>query len=740
MGFGKNVTCIICGIGIIAFPQFVLGEKVKVIRLEEIVVTAAKIKTPIKESPASVTVITGEDIKRENIQNLDQAMRHVTGAWARRGKGYMDVLSQVTLRGFPDPKRTLILIDGQPLNEAYGGVVDWTSLPIEEIERIEAAKGPFSSLYGGNAMGGVINIITKTPKKLVATADLIYGSHNSFNRRFYFGNRFFNRLSLSMGYEEKDTNGYVTDFKVIKPTRPGEGVEVRGGKWITDEKGNPAYLVGDKGKNWLRDYSAYTKFSFDLLKGHSLSFAFNEGKYEYGYEPGRSYLKDAFGNVVDSGYVVVDGKRFKLSPYYFLGGSGERITDVYRLGYKGEIRDFLTLKLNFGLTDNRKYWYTFPKYGATKEGGPGELNDTPSKGWHFEAAGDLSLTDYWLLTLGFDWRRERAKSEKWRLSDWRNETKRERYLYACEGKDRLTSFYFQNKWLLPFNFTLFFGGRYDYWKTFDGWLEDIEKGVKERYKDRSADKFCPKASLVFSPIEQLSSRISVGRAFRTPNIYELYKTWWFYGKEYRGNPDLGPEETVSWDIGMDLNLFKKNTIFRISYFENYISDLIYRAYKGKENGVEVYIWENAGKAQIKGIELELEQKIGPYLTLFGNYTNLVTMKITENPAYPASVNKRITYFPKITASVGLSAHYKRFKGTLSYDYVGKVFKRPDNSDIAKNVPGVFDPYGILNMKLSFEVTKFIEAAFSIDNLTGRSYYQSYKAPDTMYFGQIKLKY
>lgn len=77
----------------------------------------------------------------------------------------MDTLAGLSLRGFSEQKRTLILMDGVPLNDSYSGGVRYGGLLPENVERIEVAKGPFSSLYGGYAMGGVVNILTKMPKK-----------------------------------------------------------------------------------------------------------------------------------------------------------------------------------------------------------------------------------------------------------------------------------------------------------------------------------------------------------------------------------------------------------------------------------------------------------------------------------------------------------------------------------------------------------------------------------------------
>jgi len=78
----------------------------------------------------------------------------------------MDSTPNIRVRGFKGDQYTLVLIDGQPLNDAYTGGVEWGMLPVEDIERIEVIRGAGSALYGGNAMGGVINIITKIPEKL----------------------------------------------------------------------------------------------------------------------------------------------------------------------------------------------------------------------------------------------------------------------------------------------------------------------------------------------------------------------------------------------------------------------------------------------------------------------------------------------------------------------------------------------------------------------------------------------
>ncbi|MCD6320596.1 MAG: TonB-dependent receptor [Candidatus Desulfofervidaceae bacterium] len=702
------------------------------VELEEIVVTATKTPKRIEDAPASITVITAEDLKKENVKTLDEALRHVSGIFLRRGKGLMDTLSAVTLRGFPEQKRTLILLDGQPLNNGYTGAVDWNSLPLENIDRIEVVKGPFSSLYGGNAMGGVINIITKTPKKREIRAKTGYGTYDTVMEGFYYGDNWKDKLFFSFGYEGKDTNGYVTDYYVKTKTSTGTGTPVTGAISTTDAYGNPGYILGDKGDNWIRTYNANTKWQWKFDKDSKLTFYFQEGFYKYGYDNGQSYLRDANGNVVDSGKVEIEGKVYKVYPYYFWGSYGKEITDVYHLKFDSKPATNLLLHFTGGLLDERTNWYVTPhswtRYVPL-------LTSTPSKKYYWEFQTDV-IHEEGLLTLGISYRRDQAHTREWKLTDWRSKNSIEELLYSCEGKTRTISFYFQEELNLPYNLTVYTGARYDHWKTWDGYFEDYQKNESEHYASRKQYAFSPKITFVWKPLKFATFRLSAGSAFRAPNVYELYRTWYWGSTEYKGNPNLKPEKTRSWEIGTNFSFFEGKTVLKATYYENYVKDLIYRT--ETTSGVKEYA--NAGKTDIKGIELEAEQKITDWLKVFGVCSNKLTMKIVENTAKPESVNKWITYTPKVTASAGIEANYKFLKGTLTWNYVGKVYKKDDNSDTAENVPGVFDSHHLVNLKLSADVTKYATISFAVDNLTDEDYYWSYKTPGRTYWGQIELKY
>ncbi|MGB9716365.1 MAG: TonB-dependent receptor plug domain-containing protein [Thermodesulfovibrionales bacterium] len=87
-------------------------KKQKEAELEEIVVTATRTEKEITEAPASVSVVTKEEMEKRNIKAVDEALNTIPGVFNRRGKGLMDTLAHISLRGIPKANRTLILLDG----------------------------------------------------------------------------------------------------------------------------------------------------------------------------------------------------------------------------------------------------------------------------------------------------------------------------------------------------------------------------------------------------------------------------------------------------------------------------------------------------------------------------------------------------------------------------------------------------------------------------------------------------
>ena len=147
------------------------------VKLDEVVVTATKTEKELKDVTQSVTVLTADDLRRSGATNAAEAVRAAVGV-TLNDNGPRGSNKTVNIRG-ANYSQVLVLLDGARLNSAQNGGFDLAVLPvsIDEIERIEIVRGPGSPLYGADAVGGVVNIITKKPAGPVTVVGGAAGSH-----------------------------------------------------------------------------------------------------------------------------------------------------------------------------------------------------------------------------------------------------------------------------------------------------------------------------------------------------------------------------------------------------------------------------------------------------------------------------------------------------------------------------------------------------------------------------------
>ena len=332
-------------------------------KLEEIVVTATRTEKEASQVPASTSVVTQKDIEQRTIMAPDQALNALPGVFDTRGKGLTDTQSSINLRGLPGQQRTLVLLDGMPLNNAYTGNVQFGGLAPEDIRRIEVIRGPFSSLYGGYAMGGVVNIFTRMPEKEEVTINGTYGSNDYWRAYTSVGDKYANKLSIffSTGYQA--TRGYPTDFNE-QASKPTAGIT--GWSQTVSNLGTTRYLIGDKGNNSWWDQDITAKVAYDVTPTSRLNFAYYKTTYEYNYGAPNSYLFNSAGaNVFSYGTVGQAG---------FFGAPGRMDTDTYKTGYETELGDIKT-KVQMGMMKQGENWYITPGSSTATQlsGGPGTL-------------------------------------------------------------------------------------------------------------------------------------------------------------------------------------------------------------------------------------------------------------------------------------------------------------------------------------------------------------------------------
>ena len=178
-------------------------------QMEEVVVTATGLEDEVREVPRNVTVITAEDIAQSPSNYVPDLLSREANVNLQSLYG-TDKQAVVDIRGMGQTtaSNVLVLVDGFRLNSPDLAGPDYSSVPLDEIERIEIIRGAGSVIYGSGAVGGVVNIITKRGKKEpTARAYASYGSYDTFDGRASGGGQVEN-LDFSLNADYFDTEGY----------------------------------------------------------------------------------------------------------------------------------------------------------------------------------------------------------------------------------------------------------------------------------------------------------------------------------------------------------------------------------------------------------------------------------------------------------------------------------------------------------------------------------------------------
>lgn len=269
----------------------------------EIVITATRHPINIKDAPASVSVISAADIEQMTLFTVDEALKNTVGVMNRRTKGFMETTPSLTIRGFSNARDNLLLVDGIPQNDSRNGQINWTMIDADNIERIEVVRGPFSSLYGSNAMGGVVSIITRVAEESGASIKVGYGGsvdsiapENSRDLAFSGNLRASGTLAMGMSVRQRSTDGYATTHVNVSSAQLAAlPAGTTGATPYLSNIGAQTHLVGDSGDNWYNDDSVSVRLNYTPTPATRLDLSWSNSDGDYGYEQPNSYLRSADG-------------------------------------------------------------------------------------------------------------------------------------------------------------------------------------------------------------------------------------------------------------------------------------------------------------------------------------------------------------------------------------------------------------------------------------------------------------
>jgi outer membrane receptor protein involved in Fe transport len=478
----------------------------------EIVVTATKTEHSIREIPAAASVVTREEIDNSSAVTVDQLLRTVPGVYAARmDPSSPSRIAQTYVRGLPGNSRTLVLLDGVPMNSLYDGQVDWSQLSTNNVERVEIVRGASSGLYGTNAMGGVINIISRAPEPGVhSRVSFDYGSLDS-SRVSAEHTRSTDNTSFSVSATHFESDGYNMwrpEYPIPAQFRDSTGTV----------KDNFAVKV-------MRDVgsSGLLEANINYMKDEVTGF----------YKPGTDgYTPQTREQIIPSISYTSEGTD-SITSFVLYGRFGEQ---------KADTLDRFTYS-----TITQEGSYTDQSVGIS-------LQQTRRLG---------SIHN---ITYGADYVDGKIDNDFTYPTDRRRNTRGDLEQYGAFIQDEIE---LSPRWIANIS------GRYDYWKTGGNQTDTgTGAGPSTDYVTRKDGFFSPKAGLLFKYSDQLHIRTTVGRAFNLPDMYNLYSTTTRGPRTYWGDPELDPEIITSVDAGVDY-YFKQGGFFKITAYYNEAEDFIY---------------------------------------------------------------------------------------------------------------------------------------------------------------------
>ena len=732
------------------------------ITLDQVVVTATRTAVPLSEAPANVYVTTDAEFSKFNAYRLADVVADIPGLYFR-GSPFGDTTpgsgqGGVTLRGISN-SRTLVLLDGQPLNSGYSNGVNWSSVSLDDVARIEVVAGAFSSLYGGTAMGGVINVISRVPdhRELITHLGGGGGDVPQWGGGFVYRDVLGHGIAFSFGASYRNNDSYVGDYVVKSPSvgAPPTATPVTGAVATLAPTGGASYLVGDKGKRPWNQWNAFGKVYIDVGSTGKLITGYSFDRYMMGYTPYTSYLSNASGQPVVSGTVTFANPspvNFSVneSDFLVLQPASESTRRFYA-NYEQSLPAEAHLNVSVGQEYFTNY-YVAPTTGvASYASGQGTLTDSPNSVTDFDAHITIPIVGAQELIGGASLQANALHRKNSDLADWRNPLSAVSTYYDSSGRSQTWGYYAQDRISLAKPLTLYLGARFDDWFVHGRATQTPTASQPNlaasnaTFPQRSASQVSPKAALVWRASKEVTFRASAGTAFRTPTLLDLYvpgfttKTGPTGIRVTEADPNLKPENMRTGEVGTDISL-PTGTKFTLTGYDTDLRDLIYQKtiISGTANDLNQTI--NAGAARILGMESTLRQSLGEGFALTSSfaYTNA---KLTRNDAAPATVGRRLTDVPLITSAAGVEWSKGKFSTDAELRYYSHVYPRGDDVN-ATNTSGVFgsyDAYTVVNAKVAYSLSSTMRLSLACDNLLNRVYYSYYKQPGRSWFVELTSK-
>lgn len=641
-------ACVVSAVGHMAFAAE--ADNYDEYSGADYVVTATKTQLEKKEVPQSVEVITEQKIKELGAYSVQDALRLANNIDVQ-DNGMTG--NQVQLRG-NSTMHTLILVDGKRMaaenTQSSQNAYELKRINISDVERIEIIRSNGSALYGSDAIGGVINIITKKSTTPSISVNMHTGTKDEATSFMYSSGKQ-GKLSLKIGggieKVRKLDSGVYKNYS--KNTTTGAVTSTDASS--TNMYGTRRFL--NTGLSYAFDDNHSLDFDMNFMREQLKSFSWNSMATDYtetqmttllgflrkqaiaGGAPAAMVNRQAFvKGLLNKGYTMEQlnasmpdpttiKKYPQLSSHFY-----DNTRSDYSLGYNGKDgkHDYNFRTYFSELRKDNTSWYKNLNTNADKFV---DFDQNNYKQLVVEGKDSYKMDDNNTLTFGAEYKKDIMNGThlKGRGTDQHDVTVNGKSKTSSEVSSETAAVYLQNEWKIGDKLLLIPAVRIDHHDSF-------------------GTHTSPKLGATYKLSENARVKANWGKGYRAPTLYELYSQMEKVGMapmpvNVIGNPDLQPEESTNFDFGFEAE--KGKVSGKVTYYQNKIKNMIDGGDYDPDKLAQNIIWSeyiNRGEVEIKGLESEIGYNFDEHWSVRGvyNYLDAKDLETGDRLAYRARHN------------------------------------------------------------------------------------------------------
>jgi outer membrane receptor protein involved in Fe transport len=640
---------------------------------ESVTVTPSRTEQRLGDVPASVNIIDRETIEHSPAVVADDLLRMVpTFSLFRRTSSLSahPTAQGVSLRGIGPSgvSRSLVLIDGVPFNDPFGGWVYWTRVPLESLERIELIDGASASVWGNYALGGVINVVSSPPKPRTFELRTQVGNRDT-RKADFFGSEVWGKAGVSIDGSFFDTGGFR---QVVESARG-----------LVDTKARVDYEnVGVK----------------------------------VAYSP-----LDRVSTFVRGGYFREERDNAKVTT---IGPARPEENDTLWKSLSGGVRASLPDHSDLQATVFFDWERFSSNFMAVPQANPPRsigrmtlLQRVPTKGVGTIVQWTKPMSTRHLLSAGVDLRRVEGASFE-QVLDGATGTSPVT-LREVGGTQNSSGAFVQGQFWPVEQLSITVSGRLDHWRNFDARHNEtsVATGLptathRGPLPDKEDTVFSPRAGVLYHVNDKVTAWGSIGSGFRAPTLNELYRQFSVGPILTLANAQLGPERLLGGELGLNVAP-REGLTLRGTWFDNRMEDPISNVTIATNRRQR----QNLGSTRIRGFETDVEYQVTEDWRVGGGYM-FNSAKVTEFgviPGEPSIVDNYLPQVPKNRGSLSVAYTNPRYlTAVISAIFVGDQFDDDQNED-------VLPAYGTVDLSLSRDIGRNLDVFLTAQNLFDKEY-------------------